>query len=209
MSHPKPVLEEIINDLKIQAETILKENKKYLDELRKELKEKGDTSQEMLLLLEGRFWEYRKNGPFKALTQVEKVHSACAIIGLIEELNLKEISHDEQLVSIFLLGRACGELEKHNPQIFPTKLYRDFFHSKKSKISADQRWEERDKKLKEPLEKADKLWADGSKLLHYEMAEYLNGEYPEFSYEVLKEHLKPIAKEYDRLFGLKGVTKNQ
>jgi RNAse (barnase) inhibitor barstar len=214
MSHPKPEYKEIINKYKIQAETILQENRNFLDELRQGLKVKEDFSAELLSLLDVLFWENMDKGPLEKLIQIEKVYAACAIIIFSQGIGLKGITDEDWQDTFFLLGFACGTLEKHDPELTPKKLYADHYHSLKSKREVEKRWEKPKKQLKEALEIADQKWKDGEESWNYEMNEYLldmkiNGRkrFPDLTRGMLKKGLNPIARKYNRLFGLKGVTK--
>jgi hypothetical protein len=90
---------------------------------------------------------------------------------------------------------------------------KDILHTLKSKEWQDGRWKTRDSALQEAMELAEKLWLEGDDLLHHKMAKYLPEVIPgldeNVSYDVLKRELKPIAKKYNRLFGIKGVKKEK
>ena len=110
--HPNTELEELINVYKINAEKILQENRNFLDDLRQGLKVKEGCSQELLILLDELYCEYRDKGPLEKLILIEKVYPACVIINLSQGFDSKEINDVEQLYSAFTLGYFCGELEK-------------------------------------------------------------------------------------------------
>ncbi|MHC1744978.1 MAG: hypothetical protein AB9873_18395 [Syntrophobacteraceae bacterium] len=78
-----------------------------------------------------------------------------------------------------------------------------------SKAVCDARWSLRNTALRDALAEAEKRWEDGDDCFHHEMAEFLSKKYSALSRKVLKRELKPIARRYDRLFGIKGVKKEK
>ena len=76
-----------------------------------------------------------------------------------------------------------------------------------------KRWEKRDKVIVELLKEAWVMWAAGDKALHSEMATYLLNKHKDsakiISRKVLMRQLVPIADEFGRVHGKKGVKKEK
>lgn len=82
-----------------------------------------------------------------------------------------------------------------------------------SERNIKRRWDPLKKLKEEALRMAEKKWENGDPAFHTEMAQYLydrlKGQSPDLTQNILKNTLKPLAKKYNRLKGMKGVKKLQ
>jgi len=79
----------------------------------------------------------------------------------------------------------------------------------KSKRYISNRWEPVRKAKQEALRVAEDKWSKGDPAFHDEMAHELEKCFKELSYNMLKRELKPLAKEFNRLRGVKGVKRQR
>lgn len=203
----------ILTELKRWAKQIIHLHRKDLEKLQQDLGidcTKLSSEDDRRLMRE--ILDLRNNA--QELDEFNKwtvVYSAAASILALEEVKLKDSRDAESLVSIYLLGCARGAVADLGH--LPTKLFEDHFHREKSKQAIRRRWEARDNALKEPLQYADGLWEKGEAVLHDEMAAYLEKldrfkqQLRHVGHKAILKALVPIAKKYNRVRGMKGMTK--
>jgi hypothetical protein len=130
---------------------------------------------------------------------------------VISCLRLMETPRFEGMSQAYTLGFLDAVFTLLDSEDLANKYYgrlKDLFHSQKSSESVrNERWLKRDAIMRQALQDAERLWAKGESMLHNQMAEYLARGYPKLSKRSIQEHLKPIAKKYGRLRGVKGVRK--
>ena len=156
--------------------------------------------------------------------------------------DLPTIDYKEKILNFYWLGYLRAYLTFTDVEKMPFNLLTEFFHSTRSSEYREDGHRNIAKKLDEILEPllnlADKMWAEGDKLLHHQMAKYLLNlgdfaDWPDKIWKlkpsrsrkvrteeptkeeklnniakILKNKLKPLAKEHGRLFGTKGVKFN-
>jgi hypothetical protein len=205
----KTILEELLDESKNWALMKIKENEAEIEELKRELGiDEIDFGSDNAVKFQKLVLDKIESAEdFDQYKKYNVLFTALWTTATSLNIEIDKIINHEEAVRMYCLGRTHGSLESVVPDLMPVSLYEKYFHSLKMKSLIQERWNKRDEELTEALGIADKKWENGDPALHTEMAKFLEPKFPNLSYDVLKKRLRPIAKKYNRLFGVKGVKK--
>jgi len=117
----------------------------------------------------------------------------------------------EPLFDAFIGGYAAGVLASVSSR--GANTHRKILARILGKAAIRERWNKSDEKKNELAELADKMWKEGSLLLHNEMAEELRNTNPDAASILSKpsvlKAIKPVAHKHGKVRGTKGVRKEK
>jgi hypothetical protein len=174
------------------------------------MKPKDSTGDDRTKLENSCIEEIKKNYPKKYEASKKSISflrtvMAVDLIPLIQYLQCQQAATFANMQYVYDLGRLEGllmALDAADPENMYFGRFKEIFHRLQSGLDRKGGWAEhnelRDQTLKEPLELAAKLWANGDSKNHIQMAQYLirNFRISQDLHKILKEELKPIARKY-------------
>jgi len=138
-------------------------------------------------------------------------HQIWAETGLLLEEIRQYRAGNTDYERIFRIGFMFGSLTVLLELDDPSKLLAERVHAQMAKLHALRQWDSEARKMlySKACEEAERRWADGAQAFHNEMAKKLC-ELPEFKAlgrKELQAALKPIARRYGMLLGVRKMRK--
>lgn len=142
----------------------------------------------------------------EGLMMKDAVMSALTIKTIASRIMSQGYDDRDLPFDMYHLGFACRGLKEIGIRTLPA--YKQFIHSTLSaEIIEERRYKEYREDYEQAIEEAKQYWENGGPDLHDDVAMRLSKKYY-LNHNGLKKRLAPIAREYGRCFGLKGITKS-
>jgi hypothetical protein len=209
----KDLLISFLDNLRTWSQESIHKYQEEIDSLLNELAidkdqlKKSDTELFLKTILSLRRKSERGSEDFAKYSAIHSAWMAMADIHRFEsgDLHFNESDDFDKLLTVYLLGAADGSREVADPSVV-TRLRKA--REELNKQAATSRWASYHKLMDRACGVAKKLWEEGDRRFHNEMADYLlslqefnelHGRKP-----AILRRLKEIAKEKGRIKGVKG-----